>query len=57
MRRDACAMLARLRPLPPRLRIAHLAALLRREAYGSPRLAQLKQLLVVQSTARGGRAG
>ncbi len=57
MRRDADAMLARLRPLPPRLRIAHLAALLRREAYGSPRLAQLKQLLVVQSTARGGRAG
>ena len=30
-------MLARLKPLPPRLRIAHLAALLRCEADGSPR--------------------
>ena len=29
MNADACSMLARMRPLPARLRIAHLAALLR----------------------------
>ena len=57
MRAGADSMLARLRPLPPRLRIAHLAALLRREANGSPRSAQLKQLLVTQSAVRDGRAG
>jgi hypothetical protein len=57
MRRAACSVLARLRPLPLRLRIAHLAALLRCEANSSPRLARLKQLLVAQSAARDGRAG
>jgi len=31
MRATTCSMLERLRPLPPRLRIAHLAALLRHE--------------------------
>jgi hypothetical protein len=57
MRPRADVMLARLRPLPPRLRIAHLAALLRREANGSPRSARLKQLLVAQSAVRDDRAG
>jgi hypothetical protein len=49
-------MLARLRPLPPRLRIMHLAALLR-VAGGSARAAELTQLLAVQTASRDGRAG
>jgi hypothetical protein len=36
---------ARLKRLPPRLRVVHLAALIRREADSSPRAAELKQLL------------
>ncbi|MFZ0809232.1 MAG: hypothetical protein WAM83_01325, partial [Bradyrhizobium sp.] len=55
-------MLARLKPLPLRLRIAHLAALLRCEADGSPRVGELTRLLSFQSAALtasipGGRAG
>jgi hypothetical protein len=38
-------MLARLKPLPSRLRLAQLAALLRCEVEGSPRAARLQQLL------------
>ena len=57
MRASAATMLERLRPLPLRLRIAHLAALLRREADGSPRAAELKQLLVALSVFRDGRGG
>jgi hypothetical protein len=55
-------MLSRLRRLPPRLRIAHLAALLRCAAKDSPRAVDLKRLLAVQSTEfsaplNRGRAG
>jgi hypothetical protein len=49
--------LARLRRLPPRLRIAHLAALLRCEADSSPRAAELKQWLASQSARRDRRLG
>ena len=51
------AMMARLRPLPVRLRIAHLAALVRCERYGSSRAAELAQLLSAQAAFRGNRAG
>jgi hypothetical protein len=62
------SMLARLKPLPLRLRIAHLSALLRREADGSPRAGELMHLLSLQSallvqsaalaaSIRGGHAG
>ena len=44
----------RLRRLPPRLRVAHLAALLRSDAAGSPRAAVLKNLL---AALVGGRHG
>ena len=59
---EADSMLARLKRLPPRLRIAHLAALIRQEATGSPRIAELKRLLAVQPAASlaamiGGHAG
>jgi hypothetical protein len=47
--------LARLKRLPPRLRIAHLAALIRCEADGSPRAAELKHLLAAQSAFGNGR--
>jgi hypothetical protein len=47
-------LLARLRRLPVRLRIAHLAALIRCEAVGSPRAGELKHLL---ASMIGGRAG
>ncbi len=57
MRAAACSMLARLRPLPLRLRIAHLAALLRRAAGGPVRAAELAKLLAVQIASRDGRAG
>jgi hypothetical protein len=58
---EADPMLARLKVLPSRLRIAHLAALLRCEATPSPRAAGLKRLLAVQSAEsfmamNGGRA-
>jgi hypothetical protein len=43
------SMLARLKPLPLRLRIAHLATLLRCEADGSPRADELTRLLLLQS--------
>jgi len=43
-------MLVRLKPLPPRLRVAHLAALLRCAAEGTPREAELTRLLLAQST-------
>jgi hypothetical protein len=48
-------MLARLKRLPVRLRIAHLAALIRCEAISSPRIAELKHLLAASTD--GGRAG
>jgi len=68
MSTDASAILTRLKPLPPRLRIAHLAALLRYEVDGSPRAGELARLLSLQSATlirsatqtasiRGGRAG
>jgi len=47
-------MLLRLKRLPVRLRVAHLAALLRCEATGSPRAGELKHLL---ASMIGGRAG
>jgi hypothetical protein len=47
-------VLARLKRLPPRLRVAHLAALIRGEADGSPRAGALKHLL---ASMNGGRAG
>lgn len=47
-------MLARLKRLPLRLRLAHLAALIRGEAEGSPRAGALKHLL---ASMNGGRAG
>ena len=46
-------MLARLKRLPLRLRLAHLAALIRGEAEGSPRAVALKHLL---ASMNGGRA-
>jgi hypothetical protein len=45
---------ARLKRLPLRLRLAHLAALIRGEAEGSPRAGALKHLL---TSMNGGRAG
>ena len=50
-------MLVRLKLLPPRLRLAHLAALLRCEVEGSPRAAELDRLLSAQSHGcrQGGR--
>jgi hypothetical protein len=47
-------MLARLKRLPLRLRIAHLAALVRCEAKGSLRARELAHLL---ASMNGGRAG
>ena len=62
MSADVSAMLPRLRPLPQRLRLAHLAALLRCEAKDSLRAGELKHLLAAQSaefleSMIGGRAG
>jgi hypothetical protein len=59
---EADPVLARLKRLPLRLRIAHLAALIRCQAKGSPRAAGLKHLLAAQSaeslaSMNGGRAG
>jgi hypothetical protein len=51
------SILARLKRLPPRLRVAHLAALLRSEAHGSPRAAELKQLLAAQPSLASGHRG
>ena len=47
----------RLRRLPPRLRVAHLAALLRSEAKGTPRAAELTRLLAAQPALAGGHPG
>ena len=52
---EADSRLARMRRLPPRLRIAHLAALLRSETNGSPRAAELTRLLAVQPALDGHR--
>jgi hypothetical protein len=49
MSADTDPMLSRLKRLPLRLRIAHLAALLRCEREGSARAAQLTALLRDQS--------
>ena len=54
---EADLALTRLKRLPPRLRVAHLAALLRFAADGSPRSAELKQLLAGQSAFADGRGG
>ena len=54
MNGDRTVELGRLRRLPPRLRVAHLAALLRWEADGSPRAVELKHLL---AALKGGRHG
>ena len=50
-------MLSRLRRLPARLRIAHLAALIRHEPSGSTRTAELAALLrsLSAAAARDGR--
>ena len=55
---SADTILARLKPLAGKHRIAHLAALLRREREGSTRAAQLTALLRDQSAVatREGRA-
>ena len=50
---EADSMLSRLRRLPLRLRIAHLAAILRCEAEGSPRAGELRLLI---DSMNGGRA-
>jgi hypothetical protein len=49
--------LARLKRLPPRLRVAHLAALLRSETDGSPRAAELKRLHAAQSAFKDRHRG
>jgi hypothetical protein len=59
--RESDPVLSRLKRLPRRLRIAHLAALLRCEAKGARR-AELTRLLTAQSAAfsahmNGGRTG
>ena len=54
MNAAADLMLARLKVLPRRLRLAHLTALIRGEAEGSPRAVALKHLL---ASMNGGRAG
>jgi hypothetical protein len=48
--------LARLKRLPPRLRVAHLAALLRSLAHGSPRAAELRRYFAAQSACTDARA-
>ena len=52
MRATTCSMLERLRPLPPRLRIAHLAALLRWE-----RAARAASFLSLPLKGLAGREG
>jgi hypothetical protein len=62
---EAEPVLVRLKPIPIRLRIVHLAALIRHEREGSQRAVELTALLCVQSAAlaasldggRGGRKG
>ena len=49
--------IARLKRLPPRLRTAHLAALLRSLAHGSPRVAELTRYLAAQSACTDGHLG
>ena len=49
--------LARLRRLPPRLRVAHLVALVRHEADGSLRAAELTRLLAAQPALADGHSG
>jgi hypothetical protein len=49
--------IARLKRLPPRLRTAHLAALQRSLAHGSPRAAEFTRYLAVQSACTDGRDG
>jgi hypothetical protein len=45
-------MIARMKPLPPRHRIAHLCALIGRQPAGSVRRGELVALLRVECTAR-----
>jgi hypothetical protein len=45
-------MIARMKPLPPRHRIAHLRALIGRQPAGSVRRGELVSLLRAESTAR-----
>ena len=54
---DAVLMREKLRPLPPRLRRAHLAALIRNEGEGSVRGETLATLLRDQSVAERLREG
>ena len=59
MNTDVDSMLSRLKRLPARLRITHLAALIRRAPKGSARSAELTALLHALAGAgatRGGRA-
>jgi hypothetical protein len=48
------SMLLRLKRLPVRLRIAHLASLIRCEPTGSPRAGELEHLLVSMIGSRAG---
>jgi hypothetical protein len=62
MSAKADRLLTRLKLLPPRLRLAHLSALLRCEIEGSPRVSELKRLLSAQfaeiaESMNGGQAG
>ncbi|SHN81628.1 hypothetical protein [Bradyrhizobium erythrophlei] len=54
---EADSRLARMKRLPPRLRIAHLVALLRHETDGSLRAAELTRLLAAQSALADGHRG
>ena len=54
---EADSRLARMKRLPPRLRIAHLVALLRHETDGSLRAAELTRLLAAQSALANGHRG
>jgi hypothetical protein len=51
MSTEPAIILVRLRPLAPRLRLAHLQALIRREPMGSARVRGLAALLRDQLTA------
>jgi hypothetical protein len=60
MRAERDPMLVRLRPLPKRLRIAHLSVLIRCAGENSPRGIKLARLLRAHSADianKGGRAG
>jgi hypothetical protein len=57
MNGEADSRLARMKRLPPRLRVVHLAALLRSEADGTLRAAELARLLAAQPALADGHRG